>query len=153
MDFIPVSSTSVHLPSFLLFPFQAATCVAIMQPETIGMPATLTLVLVQLSALDTLGGHFASVMLIPFNCPSSSLDTWWPFCFGGLMLWLVGSACWLALVGRAPPASNELPPISSSSRLLPLLAFLPFISFQTHILLSFLSLSAASFPRSHFIPL
>ena len=70
------------------------------------------------------------------------------------MLWLVGSACWLALVGRAPPASNELPPISSSSRLLPLSSsFLLFLSFQTPILLSFLSLSAASFPRSHFIPL
>ena len=90
------------------------------------------------------------MMLIPFNCPSSSLDTWWPFCFGGLMLWLVGSACWLALVGRAPPASNELPPISSSSRLLPLSSSsLPFLSNSYSSLISF-SL-CCFFPLAHIL--
>ena len=72
------------------------------------------------------------------------------------MLWLVGSACWLALVGRAPPASNELPPISSSSRLLPLpsssLSFPSKLLFFSHFFLSLLLLSLAHilFPSKKF---
>ena len=67
----------------------------------------------------TLGGHFA-------------LEAW---CL------LVS----LTLVGRGPPASNEREPISSSSRLLPLL----FLPHSSHI--SFSSSSPCKFPPSHII--
>ena len=98
------------------------------------MPGIFAVVLIPLNYLPlTLGsGHFAFLMPALFNCLSSSLDPWWPFCFGGLMLW--AAVADQALVGRLPAASNELPPISSSSQILPLSSFL-LPSSQTPILL------------------
>ena len=55
-----------------------------------------------------------------------------------------------ALVGRLPAASNELPPISSSSQILPLSSFLlpssqtPILLLANHFILLFSRLASSS---------